>query len=82
MLSLVRIVTSRYRGDMTTFIAAPTRHNGYDFVAVLVKDAVLTNRALEARALPDARDRDRGDNTWNGINAATRQITGEWVKQA
>ena len=39
---------------MTTFTAAPTRHNGYDFVAVLVKDPVLTNPRLREEMLDAA----------------------------
>jgi hypothetical protein len=39
---------------MQTFIAAPTHHNGYDFVAVLVKDTVLTNMRLREEALEAA----------------------------
>lgn len=38
LLSLMRYVTSHPKDTMTTFTAAPTHHNGYDFVAVLVKD--------------------------------------------
>ena len=39
---------------MTTFTAAPTRHHGYDFVAVLVKDLVLTNHSLREEVLEAA----------------------------
>jgi hypothetical protein len=39
---------------MTTFTAAPTHHQGYDFVAVLVKDPVLMNPHLRDEALEAA----------------------------
>jgi hypothetical protein len=50
----MRIVTTDRRSIMTTFIAAPTHHNGYDFVAVLVKDMVLTNVRLREEMIDAA----------------------------
>ena len=41
---------------MSTFLAAPTHHHGYDFVAVLVKDPVLRNPRLRDEALVAAAD--------------------------
>jgi hypothetical protein len=46
---------------MQTFIAAPTHHNGYDFVAVLVKDIVLTDMHLREEVLDAAYDTFRRD---------------------
>jgi hypothetical protein len=41
---------------MTVFTAAPTHHNGYDFVAVMVKDQVLTSPHLRQEVLDAAQN--------------------------
>ncbi len=39
---------------MPTITAAPTRHNGYEFVAVLVKDHVLSSPTQRDNLLDEA----------------------------